>query len=206
MDSDGDGKVDECEDRFPPEIVLRNAAMFRCDEDDTSKLCHNEEVFKSEKQARNFLEFNFALADDCSPSKNLELVIEKNPSSNCHNTMYTLTPVQNITSCEGRAPVGIGDLEIVFENPLRGNEREVILDVDDEGPVVECGFRAPSSAGINMIDGNTLYHYLNTNDSAFDSLDDANFFYEVTVRTQSLSFIGKRRMIKKSGWNQCLIS
>lgn len=198
MDSDGDGKVDECEDRFPPDIVLRKAEIFRCDEDDTSKLCYNEKVFNSEKQARNFLEFNFALADDCSPSKNLELVIEKIPSSNCNNTMYTLTPFQNITSCEGRAPVVIGDIKIEFENPLRGNEREVILHVDDEGPVVKCGFRAPSNAGINIIDDNTLYHYLNTNDGAFGSLDDANFFYEVTVRTQSLSFIGKRMTIKKS--------
>ena len=58
--------------------------------------------------------------------------------------------------------------------------------------------------GINIIDGNTLYHYLNTNDGTFGSLDDANFFYEVMVRTQSLFFIGKRMMIKKV-LNQCLI-
>lgn len=50
LDSDGDRLKDRCEDRYPPELVIRNAEIFRCDDDDVSRLCYTERVFKSEKQ------------------------------------------------------------------------------------------------------------------------------------------------------------
>ena len=63
LDSDGDGKYDECEDRFPPELVARDAMIFRCDIDDDSRLCHTTTVFKSEKEVKHFLKHEFPATD-----------------------------------------------------------------------------------------------------------------------------------------------
>ena len=59
MDSDGSGKRDDCEDRFTPELLVRDASIFRCDEDDTKRLCYTDKWFQSDKQVRNFLEYEF---------------------------------------------------------------------------------------------------------------------------------------------------
>ena len=70
LDSDGSGHYDDCEDRFPPELIVRDAEIFRCDEDDSKRLCHDRTVFENEKQVKHFLEYQFPATDDCSPTKN----------------------------------------------------------------------------------------------------------------------------------------
>lgn len=62
LDSDGSGKVDDCEDRKEPEILVRDAKIFRCDRDDTSKLCYSDKVFNNETDVLNFLEYEFAVS------------------------------------------------------------------------------------------------------------------------------------------------
>lgn len=181
LDSDGNGRADDCEDRFPPEILLRNAEIFRCDRDDTSKLCYTGQVFKNETDAKNFLEYQFPASDDCSPSSQLSVDIVK-ISGSCRDTTYTLTPVQNIPKCDGYfAPP---PLNMEFVNPLEGNTKLVTVQLDEEAPVVVCGFLGvnPFNMIAGPIDGNTaLYHYMLKTDGDGSRLNDARFFYNVTV-------------------------
>jgi len=62
LDSDGDGKVDKCEDRFAPEILIRDAKIFRCDRDNTLRLCYTDKWFQNATDAENFLEYEFAVS------------------------------------------------------------------------------------------------------------------------------------------------
>lgn len=188
LDSDGDNKIDECEDRYPPNIVLRNAEIFRCDDDDTTKLCYTDKWFKNDDQVLNFLGYQFPAADDCAPTTNLDVTIEKTEGTSCDNTEYTITPSQDYPECNNRTDVVRGIFKIPFENPLIGTTKTVTLQLDQEAPAVECGFIIPNSNSINKIDeidGKTLYHYMLKSDRAGDRLEDAQFYYNVTVSTEN---------------------
>ena len=191
LDSDGSGKDDDCEDRFPPNLVPRNAGAFRCDDDDTSRLCYVEEWFKNEKKVLNFLQFQFPAADDCAPSTKLGVNITYERGS-CHDTVYTLTPFQDYPECNDRDPVGPFNIE--FVNPLPGASREVTMQVDNVAPSVECGF-LPNAKSINVIedDKKTLFHYMTQTDggimhvSAFYSGDNGSIFLYLTPSCLSFS-------------------
>ncbi|KAL3768372.1 hypothetical protein ACHAW5_005210 [Stephanodiscus triporus] len=179
-DSDGDEKSDNCEDRYPPSLLLRDPVYFRGDDSDTSRLVCREEVFKSEQSVKNFLGYQFSVDDDCQPSENLELIIDRTGGS-CRETQYTVTPLQNITACNGRNSSG-PPLNITFVNPLSGVSKNVTVQLDEEPPVVQCGFRLDSTLGIDDVsdDGRTLYHYLmKLSDSPEDRFNEANFIYNV---------------------------
>lgn len=188
LDSDGDGKVDICEDRFAPEILVRDAKLFRCDRDNTSRLCYTGQVFSNEKDARNFLEYEFPASDDCTTSpKKLSVTIDKTGGS-CYETTYKLTPVQNIPECNGTNFTDIelnNNVTISFENPLLGSPKVVTMQLDEVAPVVECGF-FPQPNSINVIENKTLYYYLSDTDMNAlrlndARLNDAHFYYNVTV-------------------------
>jgi hypothetical protein len=158
FDSDGDGQKDNCEDRFPPELFVRNPEIFICDESDTGRLCHNGNVFKNEKQVSYFLEFQFFAMDDCQPSDEVVVIIDKQGGS-CSDTVYTVRTYQDVAACNGIKPTG--PFNISYINPLYGLKQEVTVQLDDKAPVVVCGFHPPV-VGINTIsqDGKTLYHYI----------------------------------------------
>ena len=67
-------------------------------------------------------------------------------------------------------------------NPQHSTSKNFTLRTDYEAPVVQCGFKEESES-INILDGKTLYHYVTTYNQASDGmkLDDAGFFYNVTV-------------------------
>jgi hypothetical protein len=141
-----------------------------------------EEVFKSEQSVKNFLGYQLSVDDDCQPSENLELIIDRTGGS-CRETHYTVTPVQNIPACNGRNSSG-PPLNIPFENPLFGVSRNVTVQLDEEPPVVQCGFHLDSTLGIDDVsdDGRTLYHYMmKLSDSPEDRFNEAKFFYNVVV-------------------------
>ena len=75
----------------------------------------------------NFLEYEFAAADDCAPSTKLNVTFEKDETydSTCENTKYTITPFQDYPDCNNRTDVGPFDL--TFQNPLPGASREVTV-------------------------------------------------------------------------------
>lgn len=131
----------------------------------------------------NFLEYQFPAADDCAPTTKLDVTIEKTDGTSCDNTEYTITPSQNYPECDSLT-IGAGPFNISFVNPLYGNTKTVTLQLDEEAPTVECGF-IPNSNSINVIEGKTLYHYMLKSDRAGDRLEDAQFFYDVTVSTES---------------------
>mmetsp|Transcript_14030 Transcript_14030/g.41087 ORF Transcript_14030/g.41087 Transcript_14030/m.41087 type:complete len:409 (+) Transcript_14030:3459-4685(+) len=178
LDSDGDGLYDVCEDRFRPEIVVREAKLFRCDKDNTTRLCHDETIFNEELLALSFLRYEFAATDDCQATDKLSVDIDYVEGS-CRNTKYRLTPVQNVPECHN--VTNVGPFKIPFTNPLSGVSKEVYVVLDEEAPFVECGFRSDKTS-INEIsdDGKTLYHYmLKTHGNGF-KLTDADFWYHVT--------------------------
>eukprot|EP00957_Ditylum_brightwellii_P148868 11333262-Ditylum_brightwellii.AAC.1 len=176
LDSDGDRDYDVCEDRYKPELVVRDAGIFRCDDDDTKRLCYNGKVFQNEKQVKNFLDYHFPASDDCSSTNMLGVTI-KHKRGTCRDTVYTLTPVQDIPACNDHGPVG--RFNIAYENPLYGDSKEVTVELDDEAPVVRCGFR-PDSNSFNRVEGKTLYHYVLTNKKDGRGMDDARFVFDVT--------------------------
>lgn len=53
--------------------------------------------------------------------------------------------------------------------------------VDNKPPVVECGFYPQLSNSINIIQGETLYHYMLDDDGDQMRLNDAGFYYNLTV-------------------------
>ena len=178
QDSDGDGFADICEDRYPPDLVKFNAEIFRCDKYDTSRLCYNQQVFQSDLEARNFLDFQFRPTDDCQSSSNLHVDIQ-HTAGTCHDTLYTLTPYQDISRCENARPAGF--YNITFENPLRGKDesvKKVTLQVDEEDPVVTCGFHDVDK--VNVVEKDTLFYYYDKGSES--TLIDSNFFYNIMVR------------------------
>jgi len=184
LDSDGDGEApDNCEDRYPPSLAVRDSVLFRGNANDTTRLWHRGEVFKSEKSAKNFLGYQFgAVADDCQPSENLELQIDR-VGGNCSETHYKVTPLQNIVACNGHNASG-PQFNIPFENPLAGAAQIVTVQLDTEPPVIRCGFHRECTSGINVVspDGRTLYHYRSKLTDISDyELNKAKFFYYVVV-------------------------
>ena len=181
-DSDGDEKKDNCEDRYPPLLLLHDPVYFRGDDNDTTRLVYREKAFKSEQSVKNFLGYQFSVFDDCQPPENLELSIDQTGGS-CRETHYTVTPVQNITACSDRNTSG-SPFNITFVNPLSGVLKNVTVQLDEKPPVVQCRFRLDSTLGIDDVsdDGRTLYHYMmKLSDSSEDQFNEASFFYNVVV-------------------------
>ncbi|KAL3778621.1 hypothetical protein ACHAW5_005068 [Stephanodiscus triporus] len=176
FDSDGDGKTDVCEDRFPPELYVRNPEKFRCDDSNYQRLCHRDKVFRNEQQLKNFMEYQFYAIDDCQLSQDIEVKIDYK-SGSCSETVYTVMPQQTVPGCNGTNPVG--PFNVTNINPLFGSPREVTVQLDAVPPVVTCGFKTPG-IGINQIssDLKTLYHYI-LDDDKF-RLNKAQFFHRVT--------------------------
>ena len=140
-------------------------------------------MFKSEISAKNFLGYQFgAVADDCQPPENLELQIDRT-GGNCSKTHYTVTPLQNIAACIGHNSSG-PQFNIPFDNPLAGAAKIVTVQLDDDPPVIQCGFHLDDTTGINEVspDGKTLYHYtIKLADSSEFRFNEARFFYNVVV-------------------------
>jgi len=180
FDSDGNGVKDDCEDRFPPSILVTNTDIFRCDPEDVTKLCYDKKVFSKDKYARDFLEYQMKATDDCAQQKSLDIIIEQ--SGTCAETVYTLTPLQNIADCANTANAFGHELaatqqnsDLPFQNPLNGMQKMVTLQVDAEDPIIECGFHDTSS--LHVVENKTLFYYVDSYDT---TPKDANFFYNIT--------------------------
>ncbi len=183
-DSDGDGLVDNCEDQYPPELVLRNVEAFRCDyhNADAPGLCYMGGVFKDEKQVEIFLRDNFIVIDDCSATETKLDVEIKRIGGTCNSTRYTVKPIQD-THC---APGPQGERNITHLNPLEGTVEEVTVYLDDSPPSITCGFNgAPHVNRNNSVSTNskTLYHRLGNSVGSHLLLNNAEFFYTVNVST-----------------------
>jgi hypothetical protein len=184
LDSDGDGQVDYCEDQYPPELVLRNVVVeaFRCEHHnaDGPRFCYSAAVFNEEKQVETFLRDNFVVIDDCMATK-LDVEVKK-IGGTCKNTLYAVKPIQD-TGC---APGPRGEHNITHLNPLDGITEEVTVYLDESPPSITCGFNhAPHVNRNNSVssNGKTLYHRLGDSVGSRQKLNNAEFFYNVDVRT-----------------------
>jgi hypothetical protein len=191
FDSDGDSIIDLCEDRHPPTLMFANAALFKCDEANLAKHCYTEKVFLNNEHAKNFLKDQVIITDDCLIAKGLDMVISR--EGTCSETVFTLVPRQNYTECdniatssnETTAPSSspseaspnsnLFTQTLPFVNPLLGRDKHITVQVDDEDPVVTCGFH--DLGDLNVKD-KTLFYYSNKR----AGLKDAKFFYTIEVR------------------------
>ena len=165
----------DCENSCPPELVF-DAEVFQCDENDLSKRCYDGRMFANEVQVMNFFDNHVSAKDDCSSTNNLEVEVEHAHGS-CRDTVYTLTPVHVCNANDSVSDLG---------NPQHSTSEQFTVRTDYEAPVVQCGFKEKSES-INILDGKTLYHYVTTYNQASDGMkmDDAGFFYNVTVSPPS---------------------
>jgi len=78
--------------------------------------------------------------------------------------------------------------KLTWEDGLATLDPDVLIeeavDIDVDPPVVECGF-IPNSNSINIVEGNTLYHFMSKADGDGNRLEDARFFYNLTVSAET---------------------
>lgn len=89
LDSDGDGKADNCEDNVAPRLVLKNSYLFLCDKTNPQKLCFGDETFKQYSNAENFLLSQVQVSDDCATQSQLSIDVNRVDSSTCGETTYS---------------------------------------------------------------------------------------------------------------------
>ncbi len=183
-DSDGTAKEkpDICKNRYAPLLLVRDPVLFRGDDNAIPRLVYREKLFNSEQSVDNFLGYQFSVDDNCQSSENLELIIDRTGGS-CREANYMVTPLQNIPACNGRNSSG-PPFNIPFSNPLYGDPKFVTVQLDDDPPVIQCGFHRECTPGINVVspDGRTLFHYRSRLTEILDfQLNEAKFFYNVAV-------------------------
>ena len=182
LDSDGDREKDNCEDQYPPELIVRNADMFKC-KNSTDDFCYTGAVFNDENEASQFLKSQFAVIDDCQLASKLDVNITQVAGS-CNATRYQITPIQN-TDCPASGP-NPSKHNITHVNPLNGASKEVIVQLDMLPPIIKCGFNSTLHLKRNnsvSSDGKTLYHRaVNSSNSGLHlMMKKAEFFYDITV-------------------------
>jgi hypothetical protein len=118
-------EADNCqEDKYPPELTLLSPLPIV---DPISKdFFRLEKTFSNRTEAIAYLKSVTQVIDDCSRPNLLSSAVELVGGS-CIDTEFKITPKQE--QCEG--------VDIF----LRGITTKVILDVDEEAPLVSCGFR-----------------------------------------------------------------
>jgi len=180
FDSDGDGKIDNCEDRHPPTLLFANAALFKCDEANLAKHCYTEKVFLKNEYAENFLKDQMIVSDDCLIAKGLGMDISH--EGTCGETVFTLNPWQYYLKC-ANSTTSSNEITIAepklnqplpFENPLLRvkNAKQITVQVDDKDPIVTCGFH---DLGDLNVEDKTLF----SESGEGAGLKDANFFYTI---------------------------
>ena len=78
--------------------------------------------------------------------------------------------------------------ELTWEDGLATLDPDLVIeeavDIDVDPPVVNCGF-IPNVNSINKVEGNTLYHFMSKADGDGNRLEDARFFYNLTVSAET---------------------
>ena len=188
LDSDGDRVKDNCEDQWPPELIVRNAEMFQC-ENSTDEFCYTGAVFNDDTVVMKFLKYHFPVIDDCQSASKLDVNIIQVAGS-CNATRYQITPIQNTSSIQNTSCLASGPNpskhNISHVNPLNGASKEVLVQLDTLPPIIKCGFNSTLHLKRNnsvSSDGKTLYHRaVNSSDSGLHlMMKKAEFFYDITV-------------------------
>jgi hypothetical protein len=177
--------VDECEeDDYPPElVVLERLPVVNVDSDfDVFRL---EKSFSKKDEAMSYLESATQVIDDCSGPELLTRKIEVVRLA-CSNSEFKVTPIQQQCADSDKS--------------LTGKHMTFLLDVDEDAPVVSCGFRNTVPEGkaqrTRWVDGNDGKNlFLRLEGGSNWNPVDAGLFYEVTVRSLNVSWIHSQKAV-----------
>ena len=101
FDSDGDGEIDNCEDRTPPRLILKEPSQFQCDETDLKKLCVDSKTLKEYAHAEEYLLTNVQSTDECATrSKRSIDVVKSIDTTTCEVDYGKTTIMQNVLSLQ----------------------------------------------------------------------------------------------------------
>lgn len=142
--------------------------MFLSESRDITDLGYLDKVFPNKQHAENFLRIHFEVTDDCAGVQQLFTTVEHVPETTCNTTYFDITPWQDYPDC-GKA----ND----YENPLSGRPQRIIFNVDEEEPIVTCGFETFIGADVSR--NGTLFHYMKSDEGR--ELKDSYFFFNVEV-------------------------
>jgi len=98
FDSDGDGIIDNCEDRTPPRLILTESTRFQCDLTDLDKLCYNQNTFMEYTHAEAYILKNVQVSDECAARSELSIDMELTDTTTCDILYGKTTIMQNVLS------------------------------------------------------------------------------------------------------------
>jgi len=106
---------------------------------------------------------------------------------NVEDFYYTLSAVYDSVT-QSQVLNQVAREELTWGGGLATLDPDVVIveavDIDSDPPVIECGF-IPNVNGINKVEGNTLYHFMSKADGDGNRLEDARFFYNLTVSVET---------------------
>lgn len=175
LDQDGIKGADNCEeDLVPPTLKLRTplASTSRCDAD----VCFDE-YFRDTSDAIAFLDSIFQAFDDCADSPNVKKSIARlAEGGHCKEARFHVTPFQTFPQDDSGTC-----------SDLSGDPVTVKLGLDDQPPVVSCGFR-PSSSDLKVSNnGRTLSVSVDQRPLSVDT----GLYFDIQVST-GLHVLNKR--------------
>jgi hypothetical protein len=190
--------ADNCEeDNYPPELVLLERLPVVNVDDPDADVFRLEKSFSNKDEAISYLESTTQVIDDCSRPELLTRNVELVGGLSCSDSEFKVTPIQEQCADSG--------------NFLAGKHVTFLLDVDEDAPVVSCGFRETVPGGkaqlTRWVDGNNLFLRLEGG-SNWNPVD-AGLFYEVTVRSCNVSWIRSRKAVVGHSANinySCLVT
>jgi hypothetical protein len=164
IDQNDNSISDECaEDRFPPSIFLPDHLPLVIPCLHKPALCLDK-YFKSEDDAKEFLESVLQVTDDCATTEDLSLSIEVVDGSMCEDTTFAVTPKQ-----ECKDPAGIFDRTAEGQFPLLGKSLEFVIGVDATAPEINCGFAGTDGKVLRILEDNS------------SNLAATSFYYDIQV-------------------------
>jgi hypothetical protein len=164
IDQNDNSISDECaEDRFPPSIFLPDHLPLVIPCLHKPALCLDK-YFKSEDDAKEFLESVLQVTDDCATTEDLSLSIEVVDGSMCEDTTFAVTPKQ-----ECKDPAGIFGRTAEGQFPLLGKSLEFVIGVDATAPEINCGFAGTDGKVLRILEDNS------------SNLAATSFYYDIQV-------------------------
>lgn len=130
------------------------------------------------------------IVPSCNPETDSDCAAYDRPDlSNVEDFYYTRSAV-DASVTQSQVLNEAAQQTLVWKSGLATLDPVVVIeeavDIDVEPPVVECSF-IPNVNSINRVENNTLYHYMSKADGDGNRLEDARFFYNLTVSVLRLN-------------------
>ena len=128
------------------------------------------------------------IVPSCNPETDSDCAAYDRPDlPNVEDFYYTRSAV-DASVTQSQVLNQVSQQKLVWESGLATLDPDVMVeeavDVDVDPPVVECDF-IPNVNSINKVEDNTLYHFMSKADGDGNRLEDARFFYNLTVSAET---------------------